>query len=317
MINGSEVIYAQDMPWYRLGKRLIEAHTAEEAVHAAGLGWRVAKTSVSPGAKPGSALLVREDLWDGKGEGILGKLRALHTPFQNVEAFSFLDPLVRSGAMEYDSAGAWAQGEWVWIMLRLGGEIEVAPKDQLAQFLLFGHTHSTGYHRLTYLLVRLASRSTLIESPFHNPKPLITVPNVRPRRFRASTEVALEEIRNHFERFASKLRAMLRVELNSDGADHYSLSVYEALRHERKKGGPTIEEMRGDCMACSRLFQDGGGNDLPGVKGTLWAAYAAVAEYFDHYKTVAEDWKYLRDIWFSPLKASALRVASRFVPTEE
>lgn len=110
---------------------------------------------------------------------------------------------------------------------------------------------------------------------------------------------------------------MLRIELNSNEVDHYFLSVYEALRHERKKGGPTIEEMRGDCMACSRLFRDGGGNDLPGVKRTLWAAYAAVAEYFDHYKTVAEDWKYLQHIWFSPLKASALSVASRLVLTEE
>jgi hypothetical protein len=33
------------------------------------------------------------------------------------------------------------------------------------------------------------------------------------------------------------------------------------------------------------LFESGRGNDLPGIKGTLWAAYNGVTELVDHHLT--------------------------------
>jgi phage/plasmid-like protein (TIGR03299 family) len=39
------------------------------------------------------------------------------------------------------------------------------------------------------------------------------------------------------------------------------------------------------------LYEAGQGNDLPGVRGTAWAAYNAIAEWADHYYPVLESGK--------------------------
>ena len=50
------------------------------------------------------------------------------------------------------------------------------------------------------------------------------------------------------------------------------------------------------------LYHTGKGSDIPGVKGSLWGAYNAVAEYVDHYATVKNEDKdstnRLKSIWF-------------------
>jgi hypothetical protein len=311
MRTDSEVIDAHDMPWYRFGTRFTDVLTADQAVRAARLDWRVATRNKSQGSGAGSDVVVREDLWDQEGNGILGNLRGHYIPFQNVEAFTFLDVLVQTGTMEYDSAGEWGQGERVWVMLRVREEVEIAPRDLLAQFLLILHAPHNGHHRLTYLPVRVASCSILSEEAFYNPEPLITSFDVRPRRFQVPTEIALEEIRNHFKNLVGKFKAMRKLELGSKEAYNYFLSVFETFGHLHKKSAPTVEETKKACDTCVQLLRDGRANDLPGVRGTLWAAYAAFDEYFDFYKAVPTDWRYLPDIWLSPLKASALSVATK------
>ncbi len=308
MRTDSEPADTQEMLWYRFGTRLTDVLTADQAVRAARLDWRVA---TAPGSVPGSYFAIREDRWDRKGNGILGKLRGPYIPFQNVEAFTFLDPLVQTGTLEYDSAGEWGQGEQVWIMLRLREEVEIAPCDLIAQFLLVLHAPHNGHHRLTYVPVRLVSRSILSEEAFYSPKPLITPFDVRPRRFQVPTDVALEEVRNHFKNFAAKFKTMLKLELESKQAYNYFLSVFEAFGHLHKQSALTVEETKKACDGCLQLFRNGHGTELPGVSGTLWAAYAAFDEYFDFYRASPADWKYLPDIWLSPLKASALSVATK------
>lgn len=46
------------------------------------------------------------------------------------------------------------------------------------------------------------------------------------------------------------------------------------------------------------LFERGRGNDLPGVAGTLWAVYNAVAELVDHGESKRTPAHRLTSIWF-------------------
>jgi hypothetical protein len=306
-----ESVNTIEMPWYRFGTRLCDIRTAAQAVQKAGLDWKVIKKVECEGQKPGQCELVREDIWDHNGRGVLGYVRVSSTPLQNVEAFTLFDPLVQNGATRYDCAGAWGQGEWVWMIIRFCEEIEIAPGDSVGQFLLFGHAPATGYYRLAYIPVRLASGSLLIEDAFHNPEPLVSIPNVRPRQFLESEEVVLEQLNSHFKLLTDKFRAMSQMRFSQEHADNYFVSVFEEFAREQgelKKDLPTPGEIQIGCMASSLLFNRAC-NDLEPESGTLWAAYCAFTEYFDYQKAVPANWEYLREIWFSPLKASALRVA--------
>lgn len=62
----------------------------------------------------------------------------------------------------------------------------------------------------------------------------------------------------------------------------------------------------------TKLFEIGRGNNVPRVKGTLWAAYNGVTEYIDHYKGRADRSRHLDSIWFGDgylTKARAFRIA--------
>ncbi len=47
----------------------------------------------------------------------------------------------------------------------------------------------------------------------------------------------------------------------------------------------------------TNLFEVGQGNDMPGVKGTWWAAYNAATEYLSHNKGRNADNRY-ESLWF-------------------
>lgn len=323
----TQMTNGKPLPWHKLGTPLNRPATAKDAVVAAALNWTVAKKATNSFQNPPTStaqyLLVREDLWNEGARGVLGPVHADYMPLQNVDAFNFLDPIVQSGAAFYDSAGVLEQGKWVWIILRFLGNSEVAANDFIGQFLLFGNSPTTGDHRLTYLPVRLTSGSTLSESHFHNPAPAITVPAVRPRRFQVSPEAALAEIQRHFRNISDEFRAMLGLNLSQEQLQRYLTQVFDdwlKKQNLRKQGPrPASDNIQREQYrdACVRLFGEGKGNDVPGVTGTLWAAYNAIAEYVDGHKLKEDDPMYLYAIWYDELKISALKIASQMTSADK
>jgi len=60
------------------------------------------------------------------------------------------------------------------------------------------------------------------------------------------------------------------------------------------------------------FFEKGKGDDLPGVRGTLWAAYNGVAELTDHRGLRQTADRRLHSVWYgegATIKARALRAA--------
>ncbi len=82
---------------------------------------------------------------------------------------------------------------------------------------------------------------------------------------------------------------------------------------ERHRGaclaGSRRHHQQGAALACLKGFSHtadrlmlirsvNDGNDLPLVKGTLWAAYNGVTEYVDSARTTFGDGKWLDSVWF-------------------
>src|ERR1051326_1240365 len=105
--NGkASMFYVGSPPWHQLGVQLQNPATAQEAIQAAGLDYKVklkpVKTIVNRKHKvvPNTFATVRTDTSE-----ILGVVGSRYEPIQNKDAFSFFDALVGSDEAIYETAG--------------------------------------------------------------------------------------------------------------------------------------------------------------------------------------------------------------------
>lgn len=132
--------------WHGLGQRVEEAVTAEEAIKLARLDWSVRKEPVGL-----FRIIDGEGAWVAQNDQfavtrdqddqVLGYVGRDYKPFQNWEAFDFLDSLVASGEAKYETAGALFNGRRIWVMAKLPEHIEVAGGEEVEQYLYCETSH--------------------------------------------------------------------------------------------------------------------------------------------------------------------------------
>jgi hypothetical protein len=130
--NGqASMFYIDEVPWHGLGVKLNGPATAQEAITAAQLDWKVVKLPLFAGSKripvPDRFAVVRRtgDLIQ-RTDPVLGVVSNEYTPLQNRQAFQFFDPIVGQNAAIYHTAGAlcksvvragsFVECGWPWLM---------------------------------------------------------------------------------------------------------------------------------------------------------------------------------------------------------
>ncbi len=94
-----------------------------------------------------------------------------------------------------------------------------------------------------------------------------------------AAEKMLGIVRHQFDELADTFREMVQVPMNYNRLEKYLQYVYP----DPKDRQPT-ESIARDRSWSWYFFDQGAGNRLRGVEGTLWAAYNGVTEYSDHRK---------------------------------
>jgi hypothetical protein len=70
------------------------------------------------------------------------------------------------------------------------------------------------------------------------------------------------------------------------------------------------------CARLAELFETGIGTDLPGVRGTLWAAYNGITQWVDRESYTSRNKEPLNSIWFGEgerIKRLAFDAAAKFM----
>jgi phage/plasmid-like protein (TIGR03299 family) len=161
------MFYIDEVPWHGLGTRLDKPATAQEAIQAARLDWKVKKIPLFAGSKhipvPDRFAIVRRTGDQiQKSDPVLGVVSNEYTPLQNSEAFSFFDPIVGQNAAIYHTAGALGLGERVWILAKLPGQIRVVGDDITEKYLLLSNSHDgKSSVQIKFTPVRVVCQNTL------------------------------------------------------------------------------------------------------------------------------------------------------------
>ena len=311
--NGqASMFYINEVPWHGLGTKLNQPATAQEAIQAAQLDWPVIKLPLTAGSKhipvPDKFAVVRKTAQlVQKSDPVLGVVGKDYTPLQNRDAFRFFDPIVGQNAAVYHTAGALGLGERVWILAKLPGHIRVAKDDITEKYLLLSNSHDgKSSVQIKFTPVRVVCQNTLTialsDGLAHR---VVHHADVRSKLEQAYHMLGL--INSRFDEMEETFQAMSRVRMDTNRLSEYLATVYPEVKEPDK-----MELVQRDRGWSEYFFDQGRGNRMPGVVGSLWAAFNGVTEWVDHRKSRQNENQRLVSAWYGSsyqTKARAYSVA--------
>lgn len=307
----ASMLYVGETPWHKLGTKLENPATAEEAIRIAGLDYTVrlkpVKTVINHKAKfiPNTFATVRADT----GE-VLGVVGSRYEPIQNKDAFAFFDALVGSDEAMYHTAGVLGRGERIWILAKLPDYIRVGKNDVVNKYLLLTNSHDgSAVVRAKLTPIRVVCNNTLSIALSGNEQ------EVRIRHT-ANAVHRLEE-GHKLLGLTNSLYAQLESIFNRMAlkkvTDKQLLDYVKTLvpSNPDAKFQTRNENIRETILT---LHESGVGAEMS--RGTAWGAYNAVTEFTDHVQHSRDMSKQLKSIWFGngeKMKAKAFSLAMRML----
>ena len=305
LINEGEasMMYVGEAPWHGLGTKLDKPATAEQAIQVAKLDWEVEKRPLSYGHRNGHFIEMPDKYvvtpgqgWMHKSQPAFGIVSKSYIPLQNREAFSFFDPIVGKGAAVYHTAGALGDGERIWILAKLPSQIRVVGDDITDKYLLLSNSHDGhGAVQIKFTPIRVVCNNTLTLALSQGPTIRVTHTRDMHERLKQADRM-LGIIKKRYDALAETFQNMVKVQMDDGRIALYLEKVFpEPADPDDERAAMRVHYER----ACAEhLSEHGAGVDIPGVRGSLWAAYNGVTEYVDHRAMKTTNDGRLNSIWF-------------------
>jgi phage/plasmid-like protein (TIGR03299 family) len=320
--NVESMFYVGNMPWHREGEKLFNPPDSITAIQRAGLDWEVKKTRLFvEGNIPvdGYYGIIRNDK-----KSVLGVVREGYTPLQNWDAFTFFDPLIKKGFLEYETAGAIGNGEIIWILAKLkeNPTFSVCAHDEIAKYLLLSNSHDgLSAVSMKFTPIRVVCQNTLNLALERGETTRIRhISSIHVRLDYLS--VAMGDILRIYEGAEKNFKAMYDLKLNEHETQGYFNALYPVVEEKEIKTESQFKAREKNIKTQNILMSiyNSKINGMLGIRGRLWAAYNAVTEYIDH----PEDYRLgenrlLKRIWFGEgeaYKARAYTVALELIKRE-
>ncbi len=298
--NGkTAMFYTGEAPWHKLGTKLDNPATATDAIFAAGLDYNVELVPLFTQA--GVRVPRRQGVMRSDTNEILGTVGKGYVPIQNIGAFRFLDSVVADGGLRYHTAGALGKGERIWLLAKLPGHIRVKGTDDITdKFLLLHNSHDgSSCLRCHFSPVRVVCQNTLSIAERNGRGQGISI------RHSGDLETKVHEAQKvlglaykFYEDLQPKIDLLAGYYPTQDQLNQFFKTLYP----DPVDGFSTRAE--NVCAELLRLFDDGIGQNIPGIRHSAWAALHAVTEYVDHRRVtrgksdLEKTSKRLQSLWF-------------------
>lgn len=265
---------AREVPWHGLGEIVEGALTARDALKMAGLDWEVElrplRAYMGHDARPQYVTVEdRLGVVRDSDQKVLGIVGTNYVPFQNGQAFEFFDNIVDSGEAKYETAGSLRGGKWVWLTAKIPEHINVGGIDPHEMYLLLSTSHD-GSRAITAAV-------TPVRVVCANTANMALRGAVRKWSIRhiATAEQRFAEARDSLGMtfaYMEKFQAQAEELLVQPFTDHEFERLVETLIPDKPRKESVTEALR---------FAFNESPTLENVRGTKWAAFNAVSEYFD------------------------------------
>ncbi|HQZ66361.1 MAG TPA: DUF932 domain-containing protein [Planctomycetaceae bacterium] len=279
--NGKPAIaFFGDTPWHGLGTQLNEPANAEQAIQAAGLDYRVdlqEMTTPKGIVVPSRKAVVRSDT-----DAVLGVVSDSYAPIQNRDCFSFLDSVVSTGELKYHTAGALGNGEKVWMLAKLPGEIRLKDSEDVTeQFLLLSNSHDgRSALRVFFTPIRVVCANTLGAAERRGQGSGVSIVHKGDVRTRTAEARELLGLASRFYSQTAQLADALASYYPTTGElQHYFEQIYP------DRDGSANSRARNVREQLLHLFEHGRGQNIPETRLTAWSAFNAVTEFVDHHRS--------------------------------
>ena len=290
------MMYTNEVPWHGLGRYVgDEPIRSRDAIIQAGLNWEVelrdlnfeSKDGLIGGSVPAHKAVVRVDPHVDYDSKILGVVGNRYQPIQNVEAFEFMDSLVDDGSMRYHTAGSLRDGRNVWLLGKTGS-FDVVPGDQVDKYLLLWNSHDgSSALKCLFTSVRVVCANTARVALANGNMDGIKIhhtANIMNNLHQAKEVLGFAN--TSFDIFEQNSKNLTTKQMNTQSLEKFVTHLFPDPKEDVKSYA--AKKARDQV---TRLFEEGKGNDMVGVKGTHWAAFNAVTEYSNFHKNVRGEHK--------------------------
>jgi phage/plasmid-like protein (TIGR03299 family) len=286
--------YFGQLPWHGLGTALEEGdlYDWQSASKKAGLDWSVDLVpliTADTQAKVAHRAVRRST--DNKVLGVVGPRFA---PLQNRDAFGWFQPFLDAKEAALHTAGSLRGGSRIWVLAKLNRDpLVIAQGDEVEKYVLLSHGHDGSLAvRAGFTPIRVVCQNTLSMAHGSDGSKLIRVKHTKDvLENLANIREIMDAANADFEATAEQYRLLARKSINQADLRKYVQRVLKVEEENPSTRSLNIVE------EIVRLAETGRGNDLPSIRGTLWAGYNGVSEYLTYNRGRSEDNR-LNSLWF-------------------
>jgi phage/plasmid-like protein (TIGR03299 family) len=291
--TGRAAFYShRQTPWHGLGTVVDEAQDSDGALRMGGLDWDVTlrpvffgafdESNMGTGRVPNKFATVRGDT-----EAALGIVGRRYVPVQNATAFRFLTELVTDGAATFETAGALDNGRRVFLSMLLPDDVildEAGAADLVKVYILAVNSHD-GTSPLSVVITPV--RAVCANTVRYATQSAVTRWAVRhtgdPVQRAEEAQRTLKLSVNYVERWRQDATRMIQTPLSDAAFEQLLEDLFPIDRDDSARVRTNLQARRDQAMG---LFTEA--DTQANIRGTVWAAEAALIEQLD---------------WFAPVRA--------------
>jgi len=301
--------YFGQRPWHGLGTTLEEADLYDwpSASKKAGLDWEVELVPLI--TNDTQVKVDHRAVRRASDSKVLGVVGPRYAPLQNRDAFAWFDPFLKAKEAVLHTAGSLKSGSRIWVLAKLNRTpLVVAAGDEVEKFILLSHGHDGSLAvRVGFTPIRVVCQNTLSMAHGSDASKLIRVKHTKDVLVNlANIREVMDLANQEFEATAQQYQLLARKSINQADLHKY---VRRVLKIEDEPNPST--RIQNIAEEIARLTEEGRGNDLPSVRGSLWAAYNGVSEWLTYNRGHSEDSR-INSLWFGDsanINRHALEVA--------
>lgn len=291
--NVETMFYTGATPWHGLGEKLEEAPTISEAIDASGLDWEVGTKDLV--TKDGEDVPARATYRKSDGS-ILGVVGPRYVPLQNRNAFDWFQPFIDAGECSLHTGGSLSDGQKVWVLAQLNRDpSEIVSGDEVQKFILLSNSHDgTTAIRVGYTPIRVVCANTLAFAHSNSDSQLLRIRHTRSAQANLdNVRDIMDNINMQFEATADQFRFLASRDFNQADVRKY----VKTLLGIDKKAEEDIKTRTRKIMEEVLGTIEGPKQNMPGVRGTWWAAYNGYNEYLNYTKGRTTNNR-MESLWF-------------------